>query len=76
MDGFIRHKIEGISVDIDVIPITPHGFCARFRLFRDAMDQPDWHRVHVSGSVFESAEQAEEAARSMAYEQVLARGAN
>jgi hypothetical protein len=75
MDGYIRHQIEGASVDIDVVPVKPHGFCARFRIFRDAADQPDWHQVHVSGSVFSTAAAAEEAARSMALEKVLASGA-
>ncbi|MGF6753733.1 hypothetical protein [Paraburkholderia sp. GAS334] len=74
MDGFVRHQIEGASVDIDVVPVNPRGFCARFRIFRDATDQPEWHHVHVSGSVFETAEDAEEAARSMALEKVLASG--
>ena len=75
MDGFVTHQIEGASVDIDVVPAKPHGFCARFRIFRDAADQPEWHQVHVSGSVFNTPEEAEEAARSMALEQVLSRGA-
>ncbi|SEA33164.1 MAG: hypothetical protein EPN73_09775 [Paraburkholderia sp.] len=74
MDGFVRHQIEGASVDIDVVPANPRGFCARFRIFRDAADRPEWHQVHVSGSVFETADEAEEAARSMALEKVLARG--
>ncbi|WP_239482913.1 hypothetical protein [Paraburkholderia sp. C35] len=25
MDGFVRHQIEGASVDIDVVPVTPRG---------------------------------------------------
>jgi len=75
MDGFIRHQIEGASVDIDVVPATPRGYCARFRIFRDAADNPAWHQVHQSGSVFDSREEAEEAARSMAFEKVLAGGA-
>ncbi len=74
MDGFVRHQIEGASVDIDVVPARPRGFCARFRIFRDAADRPEWHEVHVSGSVFETADEAEEAARSLALEKVLARG--
>jgi hypothetical protein len=74
MDGFVTHQIEGASVDIDVVPAKPHGFCARYRIFRDAADQPEWHHVHVSGSTFDTAEEAEEAARSMALEQLLARG--
>ena len=74
MDGFVRHQIEGARVDIDVIPATPRGFCARFRIFRDASDNPEWHHVHVSDCAFDTAEQAEEAARSMALEKVLAGG--
>jgi hypothetical protein len=74
MDGYIRHRIEDASVDIDVIPVKPHGFHARFRIFRDASDRPDWHEVHVSGCVFNTAAAAEEAARSMAHEKVLAGG--
>jgi hypothetical protein len=75
MDGYIRHQIEGASVDIDVVPAKPRGFTARFRIFRNAEDKPEWHRVHVSGCVFDTEQQAEEAARSMAYEKVLAGGA-
>jgi hypothetical protein len=74
MDGYIRHQIEGASVDIDVVPVKPRGFCARFRIFRDAADEPEWHQVHVSGCVFDTAAAAEEAARSIALEKVLARG--
>ncbi len=74
MDGYIRHQMEGASVDIDVVPALPRGFCARFRIFRDAADQPEWHQVHVSGSIFDTAEDAQEAARSMALEKVLAGG--
>lgn len=74
MDGFVRHQVEGASVEIDVVPVTPRGYCARFRIFRDASDKPEWHQVHVSDSVFDTPEEAEEAARSMAVEQVLAGG--
>ncbi|WP_269502036.1 hypothetical protein [Burkholderia sp. IMCC1007] len=74
MDGFVRHQIEGASVEIDVVPVTPRGYCARFRIFRDASDRPEWHLVHVSDSVFDTPEEAEEAARSMAVEQILAGG--
>ncbi|KVU09401.1 hypothetical protein WK61_25820 [Burkholderia ubonensis] len=66
--------MEGASVEIDVVPVTPRGYCARFRIFRDASDKPEWHQVHVSDSVFDTPEEAEEAARSMAVEQVLAGG--
>ena len=65
MDGFVRHQIECASVDIDVVPVTPRGYCARFRIFRDAADKPEWHQVHVSGSVFDTPEEAEEAARPL-----------
>ena len=74
MDGFVRHQIEGASVDIDVIPVTPRGDCARFRIFRDVSDNPEWHQVHVSGSLLDTPEEAGEAARSMAVEQILADG--
>ena len=65
MDGFVRHQIEGASVDIDVVPVAPRGYCARFRIFRDAADKPDWHQVHVSGSVFDTREEAERFVRKM-----------
>ncbi|RQR52668.1 hypothetical protein DIE18_31325 [Burkholderia sp. Bp9125] len=71
-DASVERQIDGASVEIDVVPVTPRGYCARFRIFRDASDKPEWHQVHVSDSVFDTPEEAEEAARSMAVEQVLA----
>jgi hypothetical protein len=74
MDGFVRHQIEGASVDIEVIPTTPRGFAARFRIFCDAADAPDWHAVHVTSGAFDTAQEAEEAAKSVALARILARG--
>jgi hypothetical protein len=74
MDGFVRHQIEGASVDIEVIPAAPHGFAARFRIFGHAADEPDWHCVHVTDGVFETAEEAEEAAKSVALDRILSHG--
>ena len=74
MDGFVRHRIEGVSVDIDVIPAAPHGFTARFRIFGDADDEPDWHAVHLTQGPFETRPQAEEAAKSAALVRILAHG--
>jgi hypothetical protein len=74
MDGFIRHRIEGASVDIEVIPAAPQGFTARFRIFGDAGDEPDWHGVHLTQGPFATRRQAEEAAKSAALARILAHG--
>lgn len=74
MDGFVRHQIEGASVDIEVIPTAPHGFAARFRIFCDATDEPDWHAVHVTNGTFDTAQEAEEAAKSVALVRILSHG--
>jgi hypothetical protein len=74
MDGFVRHQIEGVSVDIEVIPVAPRGFAARFRIFRDAGDEPDWHAVHVTDGACETAQEAEEAAKSVALVRILSHG--
>jgi hypothetical protein len=74
MDGFVRHRIEGASVDIEVIPAAPQGFTARFRIFGDANDEPDWHAVHLTQGPFATRRQAEEAAKSDALARILARG--
>jgi hypothetical protein len=74
MDGFVRHQIEGASVDIEVIPAAPHGFAARFRIFGDAAEEPDCHAVHLTDGVFDTAQEAEEAAKSVALARILARG--
>ena len=29
MDGFMRHQLEGVSVDIQVVPAQPSGYAAR-----------------------------------------------
>jgi hypothetical protein len=74
MDGFIRHQIEGASVDIEVILAESHGFAARFRIFCDATDEPGWHAVQLTNSVFDTAQDAEEAAKSIAMGRILSHG--
>ena len=74
MDGFIRHRMEGVSVDIEVVPAPPRGFAARFRIFGDAGDEPDWHAVHMTHGSFSTEQQAEEAAKSAALARILAHG--
>lgn len=74
MDGFVRHRIEGVSVDIEVVPAAPRGFAARFRIFGDGGDEPDWHAVHVTQGSFATEQQAEEAAKSAALARILAHG--
>jgi hypothetical protein len=74
MDGFVRHRIEGVSVDIEVIPAAPEGFTARFRIFGDADDEPDWHTVHLTQGPFATQRQAEEAAKSAALARIFAHG--
>jgi hypothetical protein len=74
MDGFVRHRIEGMSVDIEVIPATLEGFSARFRISGDADDEPDWHTVHMTPGPFATRWQAEEAAKSAALARIFAHG--
>lgn len=74
MDGFVTHRIEGVPVDIEVVAVAPHAFTARFRVFGDAGDAPGWHVVHVTDGPFDTEQQAEEAAKSAALAQILARG--
>ncbi|WP_232447984.1 hypothetical protein [Burkholderia ubonensis] len=62
----IRRNRRGPGHAARLLRALPH-FPRRFR-------QPEWHQVHVSDSVFDTPEEAEEAARSMAVEQVLAGG--
>ena len=76
MDGFVRHQIEGFSVDIDVIPAAPLGFSARFRIFGGAEDEPGWHAVHLTQGPFATEQQAEEAAKSAALTRILAHGSH
>jgi hypothetical protein len=73
MDGFITHQIEGVSVDIEVVPMAPHGFTARFRIFGDQHDEPGWHAVHLTEGVFATEGEAEEAAKSLAVDHIRAR---
>ncbi|GLU34819.1 hypothetical protein WKR88_20395 [Trinickia caryophylli] len=81
MDGYITHRIEGISVDIEIVYARPRGFTARFRVFGDehagrgAKDEPDWHVVHVAPGAFATEAEAEEAAKSAALAHILAHGA-
>ncbi|WP_240702485.1 hypothetical protein [Trinickia terrae] len=70
----MRHQIEGASVDIEVIPAAPRGFAARFRIFRDAADEAGWHAVHVTNGAFDTAQEAEEAAKSVALARILSHG--
>ncbi|MEA3118863.1 MAG: hypothetical protein QOI13_2133 [Paraburkholderia sp.] len=74
MDGFVRYRIEGVAVDIEVIPATPEGFTARFRFFGDADDEPDWHAVHLTQGPFATQRHAEEAAKSAALARIFAHG--
>lgn len=82
MDGYITHRIEGIPVDIEIVPARPQGFTARFRVFGDkhdsrgAEDEPDWHVVHVAPGAFATEADAEEAAKSAALARILAHGAS
>jgi hypothetical protein len=74
MDGFVTHRIEGVSVDIEVVPAEAEGFTARFRIFGDVNDEPDWHAVHLTQGPFSTRRQAEEAAKSAALARILAHG--
>lgn len=74
MDGFVRHQMEGVSVDIQVVPAARGGFAARFRVSGEAGDEADWPVVHVANGPFATALQAEEAAKSAALEHILERG--
>ncbi|MDG0022814.1 hypothetical protein [Trinickia sp. Y13] len=74
MDGFVRHQMEGISVDIQVVPAAPSGFAARFRISGEPGDEADWPIVHVANGPFATALQAEEAAKSAALEHILQHG--
>ncbi|HJP70037.1 MAG TPA: hypothetical protein VJ846_14165 [Sphingomicrobium sp.] len=74
MDGFVRHQLEGVSVDIQIVPVTPSGFAARFRVSGQPGDEADWPVVHVAQGPFGTAQQAEEAAKSAALEHILEHG--
>ncbi|HEX7684613.1 MAG TPA: hypothetical protein VF446_13960 [Trinickia sp.] len=75
MDGFIRHQMEGVSVDIQIVPVASGGFAARFRVSGEPGDEADWPVVHVAQGPFPTMQQAEEAAKSAALEHILERGA-
>jgi hypothetical protein len=74
MDGFMRHQLEGVSVDIQIVPVAPSGFAARFRISGDPGDEADWPVVHLAQGPFATAQQAEEAAKSAALQHILERG--
>ncbi len=74
MDDFVRHQMEGVSVDIQVVPAVPSGFVARFRISGEPGDEADWPIVHVANGPFATALQAEEAAKSAALEHILQHG--
>ncbi|HVW51073.1 MAG TPA: hypothetical protein VHC91_11865 [Trinickia sp.] len=74
MDDFVRHQMEGVSVDIQVVPAAPSGFAARFRISGEPGDEADWPIVHVANGPFATALQAEEAAKSAALEHILQHG--
>ncbi|MGN6665822.1 MAG: hypothetical protein ACTHKH_02440 [Trinickia sp.] len=70
----MRHQIEGVSVDIQVVPAHPSGYAARFRVSGEAGDEANWPIVHVAEGPFATAQQAEEAAKSAALEHILEQG--
>lgn len=74
MDGFMRHQIEGVSVDIQVVPAPPRGFAARFRMSGEPGDEAHRPVVYVAQGPFATAQQAEEAAKSAALEHILEHG--
>ena len=74
MDGFVRHRMEGVSVDIQIVPSQPSGYTARFRVSGEAGDEADWPIVHVARGPFATAQEAEEAAKSAALEHILEHG--
>lgn len=73
MDGFVRHRIEGVPVDIEIVPASPGKFTARFRI---SGVEPDGHVVHVAHGPFATALQAEEAAKSAALAHILSQGSH
>lgn len=74
MDDFVRHQMEGVCVDIQVVPAEPSGYAARFRVSGEAGDEANWPIVHVARGPFATAQQAEEAAKSAALEHILEQG--
>ncbi len=74
MDGFVRHQLEGVSVDIEIVPAKPSGYAARFRVSGEPGGEADWPVVHVAHGPFGTTQQAEEAAKSAALEHILEQG--
>ena len=74
MDGFVRHQMEGVSVDIQIVPVKPGGYAARFRVSGEPGDEANWPVVHVASGPFATPQQAEEAAKSAALEHILEQG--
>lgn len=74
MDGFVRHLIESVPVDIEVVSVAERRFAARFRVVSAARLASEGHVVHAVPDTFDTPEQAEEAAKSAALAQILAQG--
>ena len=74
MDGFVRHQLEGVSVDIQIVPGQPSGYTARFRVSGEPGDEANWPVVHVTRGPFSTPQEAEEAAKSAALEHILEHG--
>jgi hypothetical protein len=74
MDGFVTHRIEGVDVDIEVVPAAAQGFAARFRIGGNGTDETERHVVHVTQGPFATEAEAEEAAKSAALGWILSHG--
>ena len=74
MDGFVTHRIEGVDVDIEVVPTVTHGFAARFRVCAGPADEAERHVVHVAEGPFATEAEAQEAAKSAALAWILSHG--
>jgi hypothetical protein len=76
MDGFVTHRIEGVDVDIEVVPApeAKQAFTARFRLGGTHTDATERHVIHVTEGPFATEAEAEEAAKSAALGWILSHG--
>lgn len=74
MDGFVTHRIEGVPVDIEVVPAAPQGFAARFRVCGDLGNEAERHVVHLAQGPFVTELEAQEAAKSAALTWILSHG--